>query len=57
MSIIKECLYKAISFFPGRPCEPNMIFAGKPRACPSEAPFRCSTLGYALGLAHKHYNR
>jgi hypothetical protein len=23
----------------------------------SEAPFKCSTLGYALGLTHKHYTR
>ncbi len=27
---------------------------GKAGACPSKAPFRCSTLGRAPGLTHKH---
>ncbi len=26
------------------------MFASKAEACPSEAPFRCSTLGFALAL-------
>jgi hypothetical protein len=30
------------------------MFAGKDGAYPSEAPFRCSILGYAPGLTHKH---
>jgi hypothetical protein len=32
---------------PGKPFKPNLIFAGKARAYPSETPFRCSTLGQA----------
>jgi hypothetical protein len=41
----------------GKPFQPNLMFAGKARAYPSEAPFRCSTLGQALGLTHKYSNR
>jgi hypothetical protein len=33
------------------------IIGSKARAYPSEAPFRCSTLGYAPGLTHKHKTR
>ncbi len=33
------------------------MFAGKAGAYLSEAPCRCSSLGWALGLAHKHYTR
>jgi len=32
-------------FVPGKPFKPSLIFAGKAGAYPSEAPFRCSTLG------------
>ncbi len=38
----------------GKPFQPSLMFAGKARAYPSEAPFRCSTLGQARGLTHKH---
>jgi hypothetical protein len=31
--------------FPGKPLEPSLMFAGKAGAYPSEAPFRCSTIG------------
>ncbi len=43
-----ECL-SLTSFF-----QPSLMFAGNDRAFPIEAPFRCSTLGQAPGLAHKH---
>jgi hypothetical protein len=33
------------------------MFADKASAYLSEAPFRCSTLGYAPGLSHKHQTR
>jgi hypothetical protein len=33
------------------------MLAGKARAYPSEAAFRCSTLGQTPGLTHKHYTR
>jgi hypothetical protein len=33
------------------------MFVGKAGVCPSEAPFRCSTLGQAPGFSHKYYNR
>ncbi len=41
-------------FVPAKPFQPNLMFAGKARAYPSEAPFRCCILGYAPGLTHKH---
>jgi hypothetical protein len=33
---------------------PSLMFAGKAGAYPSEAPFRCSTLGWVPVLTHKH---
>ncbi len=39
-------------FVPGKPFQPNIIFASKVRAYLSEAPFRCSPLGYAPRLTH-----
>jgi hypothetical protein len=36
---------KSECFVPGRPFHPNIMFAGKARAYPSEAPFRTSILG------------
>jgi hypothetical protein len=33
------------------------MFASKVGAYMSESPFRCSTLGWAPGLTHKHYTR
>ncbi len=44
-------------FAPGKSFQPCLIFGSKARAYPSEAPFRCSTLGYAPGLTHKHKTR
>ncbi len=35
---------------PGKSFQPGLMFAGKAGACPSEAPFRCSTLGCPLTL-------
>ncbi len=32
-------------FVLGKPFQPRLVFAGKTRAFPSEAPFRCYTLG------------
>ncbi len=32
-------------FVPGKPFQPSLMFAGKARSYPSEALFRCSTLG------------
>jgi hypothetical protein len=33
------------------------MFAGKLGAYPSEAPFKCSTLGQAPGIIRKHYTK
>jgi hypothetical protein len=46
--------YSATVYDPGKPFQFSLMFAGKARAYPSEAPFRCSTLGYAPGLTYKH---
>jgi hypothetical protein len=35
----------SLRFVPGKPFQPGLGFARKARAYPSEAPFRCSTLG------------
>ncbi len=32
-------------YVPGKPFQPSLMFAGKAGAYPSEAPFRCSSLG------------
>ncbi len=32
-------------FVPGKPLQPSLMFLGEAGAYPSEAPFRCSTLG------------
>jgi|APCry1669190288_1035285.scaffolds.fasta_scaffold675541_1 hypothetical protein len=34
-----------LEFAPGKPFHPNLVFANKAGAYPSEAPFRWSTLG------------
>jgi hypothetical protein len=44
-------------FVPGKPFQPSLMFAGKARSYPGEAPFRCSNLGKAPGLTHKHKTR
>jgi hypothetical protein len=36
---------KARAFVPGKPFQTSLIFVGKARAYPSEAPLRCSTQG------------
>ncbi len=41
-------------FVPGKPLHASSMFAGKVRAYLSEAPFRCSTLGYVPRLTLKH---
>jgi hypothetical protein len=38
-------------------CLSLALFTGKATAYPSEESFRCSTLGKAPGLTHKHYTR
>jgi hypothetical protein len=43
--VIYRFLLKARVFVHGKPLQPNLIFVVNVRACPSEAPFRCSTLG------------
>jgi hypothetical protein len=40
-------------FGPGKPFQSGLLFVGNLGAYPSEAPFRCTILEYALGLAHK----
>ncbi len=37
--------YTLYVFIPGKLFQPSLMFAGKAGAYPSEAPFRCSTLG------------
>jgi hypothetical protein len=44
-------------FVPGKPFQTSLMFVGKARTYPTEEPFRCSTPGWAPGLAHKPYNR
>ncbi len=41
----------------GNPFQPSLMFACKAEAYPSEALFRCSTLGQAPGLTRKHQTR
>jgi hypothetical protein len=45
---------KAREFVPVKPFQPSLMFSGKAGAYLSEAPFRCSTQGEALGLTHEH---
>ena len=35
--------------FPGKPFQPSIMFVSKAGAYPTEAPFRCSNLGWAAG--------
>jgi hypothetical protein len=44
-------------FVPDKPFQPSLMFVGKAGEYPSEASFRCSTLGWAPDLAHKHQTR
>ncbi len=44
-------------FVPGKPFQPSLMFAGKARAYPIEAHFRCYTVGQVPGLSHKHPTR
>ncbi len=44
-------------FVPGKTFKPSQMFAGKAGAYPIEAPFKCSILGEAPGLAHSQYTR
>jgi hypothetical protein len=44
-------------FVPGKPFQPSVMFVSKTGSYPSEVPFKCSTLGLAPGLTHKHYTR
>ncbi len=43
--------------FPSNPFQPSLMFEGKAGADPSEVSFRCSTLGYALGLINEHQTK
>ncbi len=45
------CMYV---FVPGKPFQPSLLFAGNSGAYPSEAPFRCSTIGQAPSLSHRN---
>jgi hypothetical protein len=45
---------QAKMFVPGIPFQPNLMFANKGRAYPSEVPFGCSALGWAPNLTRKH---
>jgi hypothetical protein len=44
-------------FAPDRLFQPSLMFTNLSRACPSQAPFRCSTLVQASGLTQKYYTR
>jgi hypothetical protein len=44
-------------FVRDKPFQSSLKLASKARAYPSEAPVKCSTLGKAPGLTHKHYTR
>ena len=44
-------------FVPDKPFHPSLKLASKARAYPSGVPVKCSTLGKAPGLTHKHYTR
>jgi hypothetical protein len=44
-------------FVLNKPLQLSLMFVGKATANPSEAPFSCSTLGYAPWLNHKHLTR
>ncbi len=39
------------------PFQLSLMFAGKARVYPREAPFRCSTVDQAPALSHKHKTR
>ncbi len=44
-------------FVLGIPFQASLMFVSKAEANPSEAPFRCSALGWPSGLIHKHNTR
>jgi hypothetical protein len=44
-------------FASGRLFQPSLMFVSKNRAYVSETPFKCYSLGYALGLNLKHLAR
>ena len=50
-SALYECF---VIFAPGWSFQPSLLFASKVGACPSEAPFRSSTVGWARGHTTKH---
>ncbi len=52
--VIYKFSYLSRIFVPVRPLQPSLIFVKKVIGYRSEAPFKCSTLGQALGLTHKH---
>jgi hypothetical protein len=44
-------------FAPAKPLQPILMFESKPGAYPSEASFRCSTLGQASDLTSKDWTK
>jgi hypothetical protein len=44
-------------FVHGKPFQPGLMSVCKAGTHPIEEPFRCSTIGYAPGLANKQYTR
>ncbi len=56
-AVIYGFLQQARVFVPGRSLKSSLMFRGKARAYPSEAPFRCSTLGQAPELNHTYQTR
>jgi hypothetical protein len=44
-AVIYEFSLKARMYVPSKPFQLSLMFEGKAGACPSEASFRCSTLG------------
>jgi hypothetical protein len=43
MAVSYDFSLEALAFVPDKPFQPNLMFAGKTGAYPSEGPFRCST--------------
>ncbi len=57
LSVIFGFSLYARAFVPGKPFRPSLMFLGKARACPKEAPCTCCTLWQAPDLTHTHQTR
>ncbi len=54
-TVIYKCSYQEKVFDTGWPLQPSQMFVSKVGCYLTEVYFICSTLGWALGLAIKHY--